>query len=264
MGDDAPVDALAALAADPIAAALCFDVDGTLAPIVPDPAESRVPETTRSELRRLAGRYGLVACITGRTSERARAIVGVPELTYVGEHGLELDPTAGEWSERIRAFGASAGWPVEEKPRSAAFHYREASDPTAARQRLEQIEAEARAQGLRTRWGRLVLEVLPPVDASKRTAVSHLLERHQLRRALYAGDDATDLAAFSALDGLELAIASPSPRPRCPRDCATAPTSWSNRRCARVASSQALGITNAGTGGGRRRAPYVAHRRGQG
>ena len=200
------MDDLAALAADPTAAALCFDVDGPLAPIVPDPGDARVPEATRAELRRLAGRYGLVACITGRTSELARVIVGVPELTYVGEHGLELDPAAGEWSERIRAFGATAGWPVEEKPFSAAFHYRTASDPAAARQRLEEIEAAARAQGLRTRWGRLVLEVLPPVEASKRTAVSHLLEQHGLRRALYAGDDATDLDAFSALDGLELAV----------------------------------------------------------
>ena len=200
------MDALAALAADPSVAALCFDVDGTLAPIVPDPGDAQVPDTTRAELRRLAGRYALVACITGRTSERARAIVGVPELTYVGEHGLELEPAAAEWSERIRTFGANAGWPAEEKPFSAAFHYRAASDPAAARQQLEQIEAEARAQGLRTRWGRLVLEVLPPVEASKRTAVRHLLEQHGLRRALYAGDDATDLDAFTALDGLELAV----------------------------------------------------------
>lgn len=200
------MDALAALAADPAAAALCFDVDGTLAPIVLDPSDARVPDPTREELRRLAGRYGLVACISGRTSELARAIVGVPELTYVGEHGLELEPAAAEWSERLRAFGANADWPVEEKPFSAAFHYRTAPDPEAARRQLEQIEADARAQGLRTRWGRLVLEVLPPVEASKRTAVAHLLERHDLRRALYAGDDATDLDAFSALDGLELAV----------------------------------------------------------
>jgi trehalose-phosphatase len=200
------VDPLAALAADPAAAALCFDVDGTLAPIVPDPSDARVPETTRAELRRLAGRYALVACISGRTSEVARAIVGVPELTYVGEHGLELDPAAAEWSTRIRAFGENAGWPAEEKPFSAAFHYRTASDPVAARQQLEQIETEAHTQGLRTRWGRFVLEVLPPLDASKRTAVAHLLEQHDLRRALYAGDDATDLDAFTALDGLELAV----------------------------------------------------------
>jgi len=200
------MDLLAALATEPAAAALCFDVDGTLAPIVPDPGDARVPDATRAELHRLAGRYGLVACISGRTSERARAIVGVPELTYVGEHGLELDPAAAEWSGRIRAFGGQADWPVEVKPFSIAFHYRTAPNHVAAKRQLEVIEAAARAEGLRTRWGRLVLEVLPPIDASKRTAVAHLLEQHGLRRALYAGDDTTDLDAFAALDGLELGI----------------------------------------------------------
>jgi trehalose 6-phosphate phosphatase len=200
------MDLLAALAADPAAAALCFDVDGTLAPIVPDPIKARVPDATRAELRRLAGRYGLVACVSGRTGELAREIVGVPELTYVGEHGLELDPAAAEWSERIRAFGGQADWPVEAKPFSIAFHYRTAPDRVVAKRQLEVIEAAARADGLRTRWGRLVLEVLPPIDASKRTAVAYLLEQHGLRRALYAGDDTTDLDAFAALDGLELGV----------------------------------------------------------
>jgi trehalose 6-phosphate phosphatase len=200
------VESIDRLAADPNLAALFLDVDGVLAPIVERPEDARVPDATRLILRRLAERYRLVACVTGRPSDVAREIVGVETLTYVGEHGLELEPVAGEWSERIRAFGATAGWPVEQKPFSAAFHYRTAADPAAARRRLEQIEAEARSQGLRTRWGRLVLEVLPPVEASKRTAVAHLLARHDLRRALYAGDDATDLDAFNALDGLELAV----------------------------------------------------------
>jgi trehalose 6-phosphate phosphatase len=211
------MEPLAALAAEPAAAALFFDVDGTLAPIVPSPDDARVPDATRSELRRLASRYALVACVSGRTGEVARAIVGVPELTYVGEHGLELDPDADAWAERIRSFGARAPWPVEEKPLSAAFHYREAADHKAARRELEQVEARAKEAGFRTRWGRLVLEVLPPVDASKRTAVSHLLARSGLRRALYAGDDVTDLDAFAALEPLELgvriAIASPESPP---------------------------------------------------
>jgi trehalose 6-phosphate phosphatase len=200
------MDLLAALAADPAATALCFDVDGTLAPIVSDPAAARVPDATRAELRRLAGRYGLVACVSGRTGELAQKIVGVPELTYVGEHGLELDPAAAEWSERIRAFGAQADWPVEAKPFSIAFHYRTAPDRDGAKTQLERIEAAAQAEGLRTRWGRLVLEVLPPIDASKRTAVAHLLEQRDLHRALYAGDDTTDLDAFTALDGLALGV----------------------------------------------------------
>jgi trehalose 6-phosphate phosphatase len=207
------VEALAALAAEPSAAALFFDVDGTLAPIVSRPEDARVPDPTRSELRRLASRYALVACVSGRTGDVARAIVGVPELTYVGEHGLELDPDAERWHDRIRTFAAHAPWPVEEKPLSAAFHYRTAPDREAARRTLEAVEADAREAGFRTRWGRLVLEVLPPIETSKRTAVTHLLAQSGLRRALYAGDDSTDLDAFAALADLEVsarvAIVSP-------------------------------------------------------
>ena len=66
--------------------------------------------------------------------------------------------------------------------------------------------AAALDEGFRTRWGRMVLEVLPPVNASKGTAVRRLLDQHALSRALYAGDDTTDLDAFGGLDGLELGV----------------------------------------------------------
>jgi len=200
------VDPLASLAAEPGDSGLFLDIDGVLAPIVPRPEDARVPDETRAELRRLARRYRLVACVTGRDSTVAREIVGVPELTYVGEHGLELDPRAREWGPRIHAFAAGAAWPEERKPLSVAFHYRTATDTEAARAALEEIAADAREQGFRTRWGRLVLEVLPPIDASKGTAVQSLLEETGLRQALYAGDDVTDLDGFAALDGLDLAV----------------------------------------------------------
>ena len=200
------MDPLASLAAEPGATGLFLDIDGVLAPIVARPEDARVPEKTRGELRRLARRYRLVACVTGRDSAVAREIVGVPELTYAGEHGLELDPHAREWGPRIHAFAADAPWPEERKPLSVAFHYRTATDEEAARSALEEIAAGAREQGFRTRWGRMVLEVLPPVDASKGTAVRSLLEETGLRRALYAGDDVTDLDGFAALDGLDLAV----------------------------------------------------------
>ena len=200
------MDPLASIAAEPGATGLFLDIDGVLAPIVPRPEDARVPDATRDELRRLAREYLLVACVTGRDSAVAREIVGVPELTYVGEHGLELDPRAREWGPRIHAFAAAARWPEERKPFSVAFHYRTATDQEVARATLEAIAADALAQGFRTRWGRLVLEVLPPVDASKGTAVRSLLEETGLRRALYAGDDVTDLDGFAALDGLDLAV----------------------------------------------------------
>ncbi len=200
------MDALARLAAEPGLAAIFLDIDGVLAPIVARPEDARVPPETREVLRELAGRYALVACVTGRTSETARDIVGVDELAYVGQHGLELEPDAAEWSARIRAFAAAAPWEAEHKPFTAAFHYRTAPDQEAAREQLETIAAAALDEGFRTRWGRMVLEVLPPVDATKGTAVRRLLAQHALRRALYAGDDTTDLDGFAALDGLEVAV----------------------------------------------------------
>ena len=197
---------LSRLAEEPERAAVVLDVDGTLAPIVDRPEDAIVPEETCRELERLATRYALVAFVSGRASGDARRIVGLPDLTYVGAHGLELEPEAERWRERLREFAASAEWPAEDKGLTLSFHYRTAQDEQAARGALENLAARARADGLRPRWGRKVLEIVPPVDASKGTAVRRLLERHRLSRALYAGDDTTDLDAFLALDGLELGI----------------------------------------------------------
>jgi trehalose 6-phosphate phosphatase len=200
-------DLLDRLADDPAHTGLFLDVDGVLAPIVPRPEDARVPDETRRELRRLAARYALVACISGRAGETAREIVGVPELTYVGNHGLEVEPAAEEWRERLRAFLARVEWDdLEDKHLTASLHYRNAADESAARARLEAIAERARAHGFVARFGRKVLEVLPPLEASKGTAVRQLLGAHGLTRALYAGDDTTDLDGFRALGGLAFAV----------------------------------------------------------
>ena len=201
------MDPLTLLSSDPRRAALFLDVDGVLAPIVPRPEDSSAPPETRRELERLAQRYGLVACVTGRTGDVARAIVGVDGLRYVGQHGLELEPAAAAWADRVHAFAREWPWPWQEsKPLTAAYHFRLAPDEDAARRELEAVASAAAVAGLRARWGRMVLEVLPPVDATKGTAVRHLLEESGLTRALYAGDDTTDLDGFAALDGLETAV----------------------------------------------------------
>jgi trehalose 6-phosphate phosphatase len=201
------VDALAAIAAEPRQAALFLDVDGVLAPIVARPEDAAVPAGTRAELERLASSYRLVACVTGRDAATARRIVGVESLRYVGQHGLELAPEAATWAGRIHELARASGWPdLELKPLTAAFHYRTAPDPDRARVTLEGVAASALAEGFRTKWGRMVLEIVPPVDASKGTAVCALLDEARLRRALYAGDDVTDLDGFRALDGLEVAV----------------------------------------------------------
>jgi trehalose 6-phosphate phosphatase len=199
-------DALTRLREEPARAAVLLDVDGTLAPIAARPELAEVPEEARAEVARLTERYALVACVSGRSGEEARRLVGVEGVVYVGVHGLELAPEAERWRETLRPF-AQLEWPwLEDKGLTIALHWREAGDEQAARADLAGIAERAQAAGLEARWGRKVLELRPPVQADKGTAVRALLKERGLRRALYAGDDTTDLDAFRGLDGLELAV----------------------------------------------------------
>jgi trehalose 6-phosphate phosphatase len=194
-------------AAEPESAALILDVDGTLAPIADRPEDACVPPETRAELARLRDRYALVGCLSGRPAGDAARVVGVEGLVYAGEHGLELEPEAEAWAGRLAAFAAGVDWPAEKGKRlTLSFHYRVAVDEEAARAYLDRVAERARAEGFLPRFGRKVLEVRPPLAADKGTAVLRLLGERGLRRALYAGDDATDLDAFHALDRLELAV----------------------------------------------------------
>jgi trehalose 6-phosphate phosphatase len=196
---------------EPERAAVLLDVDGTLAPIVERPEAASVPAETRAEVARLATRYGLVACISGRESADARRLVGLDEVEYVGVHGLESDPEARRFSPQLEAFAERIAWPWTVESKAAvtlSFHYREAEDAEAAGKLAEGVARAAEEAGLRPHRGRQVLEVRPPVDADKGTAVRQLLDERPLERALYAGDDTTDLDAFRGLDeaGLEVAL----------------------------------------------------------
>jgi trehalose-phosphatase len=200
---------LARLAARPAEAGLFLDFDGVLAPIVDRPEDATPPPETRAELGRLVGKYALVAVVSGRAGEDVRARVGVDGVVCVGSHGLELEPQADRWRRVLAAFAADAPWPpgdVEVKGLAVAFHFRGWADERQAVRELDKIAASAREEGLVARYGRKVLEVLPPVGSHKGTAVRQLLEERGLRRALAAGDDTTDLDSFAALDGLEVAV----------------------------------------------------------
>jgi len=194
------------LTAAPDQGALFLDFDGVLAPIVARPEDAYPPEETRNELRRLAERYALVAVVSGRAGDDVRARVAVDGVVIVGSHGLELDRQADRWRQQIVDFASAAPWPeheIELKGLSVALHFRDAADEAAAVLELEAIAETARDAGLMARFGRKVLEVLPPVGSNKGTAVRHLLEGAGLSRALVAGDDTTDLDAFRAVEELE-------------------------------------------------------------
>jgi trehalose 6-phosphate phosphatase len=197
-------DLLQALREAPERSALILDVDGTLAPIVARAELAEVPDSTRVELSRLVGRYLLVACVSGRPGAEAERLVGVDGVRYVGNHGLELDPRAEALADRIASFRESIGREVEDKGLTLSYHFREAEDESEAREELEAVAQRARDEGLVPRWGRKVLEIRPPIDADKGTAVQALLDESGATRALYAGDDTTDLDAFNGLVASDL------------------------------------------------------------
>jgi trehalose 6-phosphate phosphatase len=203
----ATADALVQRLADaPAETGLFFDFDGVLAPIVSAPTDAALPAATREELRRLVVRYALVAVVSGRDGEDVRARVGVDGVVVVGSHGLELNPEAEHWRKRLADFGSSVAWPAEPKRLTLAFHFRDVGDEAAALRELEDVAERAREEGLVARFGRKVLEVLPPLAADKGTAVRRLLADRGLNRALVAGDDTTDLDAFHAVDDLPCAV----------------------------------------------------------
>jgi trehalose 6-phosphate phosphatase len=211
------VEALQPLLADPARSAVLCDIDGVLAPIVRRAEEARVSQQVSLLLSRLARRFGLVACISGRSATDARRLVGVGGIAYAGSHGAELlEPGAARprtneafqrWEGRVKSFVSERDTPdlrrlrvrIEDKGPIAAFHWRGVPDEEAARGRLERLAAEAEEKELATHWGRKVLEVRPPVRVDKGQAVRSLLERAGSRIALFGGDDTTDLDAFDAL-----------------------------------------------------------------
>src|SRR5207248_8338532 len=112
-----------------------------------------------------------------------------------------------DWARRIHEFGREADTPdlrrrrvrLEDKGPIVAFHWRGAPDEEAARAAIDAVAARAEAAGLRTHWGRKVLEVRPPVRIDKGAGISSFLEQSEVDVAMYVGDDATDLDAFRAL-----------------------------------------------------------------
>jgi trehalose 6-phosphate phosphatase len=213
-------EALAPLRENPARAAIMFDIDGTLAPIVEQPSDAVVPEGTRQLLIQLARRYGAVACVSGRRASEARAMVSIGTISYLGSHGAELlragwtepmlDPALEDWRRRINEFGRQADTPevrrlrvrLEDKGAILGFHWRGAPDEEAARAAIDAIAARAEAAGLRTHWGRKVLEVRPPVRIDKGAGIVSFLDGLEIDTAMYVGDDVTDLDAFRALSEL--------------------------------------------------------------
>ena len=203
---------LAPLAARPRSSALFLDFDGTLAPIVPDPAAAAPLEGVVPVLGALARRLALVAVVSGRPVTYLATVLGPPAgVRLIGLYGMEeLGPdgtvrTAADlerWRDPVGSVTAAAlaeappGVGVEPKGLTVTLHWRGSPDGEAwARPFAERAMREV---GLVAQEGRQAMELRPPVEADKGTVVRRLGEGHDAMACF--GDDLGDLAAFAALD----------------------------------------------------------------
>jgi len=211
---------LDAIVADPGHALIASDFDGTLAPIVADPAAAAAAPGAAAALARLAAVAGTVAIITGRPAREAVALGGLADVAglivlghYGGERWEAGKLTAGAAPDGVAlvrqslpgvlaAAGAPEGTKIEDKGTALAVHTRQAADPEGALARLrEPLAALAADAGLSLEPGRLVLELRPP-GTDKGTALRALAAERAARAVLFCGDDLGDLAAFAAVRAL--------------------------------------------------------------
>lgn len=192
------------------------DIDGTLAPIVPTPDMAEVSEELRSLLRKLHERFLIVAGVSGRATSDALDLVGIESLVYHGNHGfeilregrVEIVPEAAPYADAIKELELRSheeleplGAFVEDKRITASIHYRNVS-PEVGNKCVEFVKSEGERLGLRITVGRGVVEARPPVEVNKGTAVRRLVEEYLPKKAMFLGDDTTDLDAFRSLEAL--------------------------------------------------------------
>ncbi|MEV0615973.1 trehalose-phosphatase [Nonomuraea sp. NPDC050404] len=189
-----------------------FDFDGTLAPIMRDPAAVFPVAGAVARLRALAGLVGRVAIVSARPAAfLCERFAEVPQARLFGLYGMQTvvdgrvrtDAGARPWAPVMRTLIADAGRElpgevlVEDKALMVALHYRAAPE---LRRAVERWASDKAAElGLREQYGRMVVELRPPVKSDKGTIIER--ETETLTRAWYFGDDLSDGLAFDALRG---------------------------------------------------------------
>lgn len=200
-------------------AGLFTDFDGTLSPLASTPGGAKIEPSASRALRELATRIEVVGIVTGRAADDARERAGLPDLLYVGNHGLEwrfreqhtVHP-AGIAAEKVLAGALLAiqerlaqvtsldGVIFENKRFSGSVHYRLSEDPLILGRALASIAADVTEEfGLRLSGGKLVFELRPQAAVHKGTAIEDLVTLHHLDAAVFFGDDVTDVDGFLSL-----------------------------------------------------------------
>jgi trehalose 6-phosphate phosphatase len=214
---------LAALLRAPGAALIGLDFDGTLSPIVADPAAARAYPGAAAALRRLAPLAGTLAVITGRPALSAVEYAGlesVPGIIVLGHYGRQrweageltsppVPPGLAAAREQLPGILARAGAPegtwTEDKGDALAVHTRRTAEPARALELLlGPLAALAERTDLVIEPGRLVIE-LRPAGSDKGLALKNLASQRIPSATLFCGDDLGDRPAFRAVAELRAA-----------------------------------------------------------
>ena len=205
---------------------LLCDYDGTLTPIVDRPELADLSEKTKQMLQTLARQsHFTVGIISGRALADLRQKVGLSNIIYAGNHGLEIEgpgvslvnPLAAEMRPVFRlinqvlnkALAPIRGVQVEDKGLTISVHYRmvEEGKSEEVTNALERVIATARSLGkVRITSGKKVYEVRPAVEWDKGEAIALLIERYGKTKTkkellpIYLGDDQTDEDGFKVIE----------------------------------------------------------------
>ncbi|NUP51785.1 MAG: trehalose-phosphatase [Catenulispora sp.] len=196
------------------------DYDGTLAPIVEDPAHAVPRPESMAALRALADLPETTAgVISGRALRDLAALSGLPaEVHLIGSHGAELDAgfaqalddAARSLRGRLQAdlealIGQTPGVFLELKPASIAVHVRRA-EAAVGKSVLEAVRSgPARWDGVHVTEGKEVIE-LAVVETDKGAALELLRRRVDATAAVFVGDDVTDEKAFARMAGPDVGV----------------------------------------------------------
>jgi len=199
--------------------AVFLDYDGTLSPIVDDPAAATITERTRRAVAGLA-QVTTVAVVSGRDTPDVMQRVGVEGLFYAGSHGFDirrsdgavleggrgdpylpsLDAAEAELTESLVAI---PGAQVERTRFTVTVHYRRVAEADVGRVDSAVAATASRHPDLRRTGGKKVFNLRPNLHWDKGSAVRSLLEAlGSGHLPLYLGDDLTDEDAFEVLGEL--------------------------------------------------------------
>jgi len=203
------------------ASAILTDIDGTISEIAATPEKAVVTPSMKKELSKLKEKFQMVGAISGRSVQNAKAMVGVDGILYIGNHGMEyvnngeifIDPEAVKYLANIKKIAEKLknselskikGLMFEDKDICISIHYRKCELQEDARKRImDVINDSIETSELKLTEGRKLVELKPPISRNKGFIVEKIIEKYDLNRVIYLGDDVTDFDAFKKLKELE-------------------------------------------------------------